>query len=158
MLRKRREAKRAAQAGNFSESIKRQGAFNRIARLSARAAGQPLAFGLACTLIVGWAITGPLFHFNDTWQLVINTATTIATFLMVFLIQNTQNRDSVAVQLKLDELIPATESAHNAVVQIEELSEAELDELKRHYTELARIARREVRSGKSDLGCPDVKG
>src|SRR5437667_5950455 len=97
--------------------------FQRFARASARAAGRPLAFGLALASIIVWALLGPLFHFSDTWQLVINTATTIITFLMVFLIQNTQNRDSEAMQLKLDELIRATGGCHNAVLDIEELSE-----------------------------------
>lgn len=130
--------------------------FDKFARRSARATGEPIAFGIAAIVIVAWAVTGPIFHFNDTWQLVINTATTIATFLMVFLIQNTQNRDSEALQLKLDELIRATKSAHNALLQIEELSEAELDELKARYEELAKEARADVRSGKSDLGTPNV--
>src|SRR5439155_25860407 len=111
---------------------------------------------LACIIIFHWAATGPIFQFTDAWQLVINTAATIATFLMVFLIQNTQNRDSEAIQLKLDELIRATKSAHNALLQIEELSEKELDDLKAHFTQLAQIAREEVRSGKSDLGSPEV--
>src|SRR5689334_16619859 len=103
--------------------------FQRFARSAARASGHSLTFGLALALIVAWAITGPLFHFSDTWQLVINTSTTIVTFLMVFLIQNTQNRDSEAVQLKLDELLRAHATAHNALLDIEELAEAELDEI-----------------------------
>lgn len=130
--------------------------FDKFARHSARAAGEPVAFGIAAGIIILWAVTGPLFHFNDTWQLVINTATTIATFLMVFLIQNTQNRDSEALQLKLDELLRATKSAHNALLQIEELSESELDKLRERYEELAKEARAEVRAGKSDLGSPNV--
>ena len=99
------------------------GLFQRFARISARGAGQPWAFGMAIALIVGWGVTGPIFHFSDTWQLVINTTTTIVTFLMVFLIQNTQNRDSEALQVKLDELIRASQTAHNALLDIEELSE-----------------------------------
>ena len=98
-----------------------------------------------------------MFHFSDTWQLVINTATTIVTFLMVFLIQNTQNRDSEAMQLKLDELIRATRGCHNAVLDIEELSEEELDELKQCYADLARKALEKVRSGGSDMGTPEVR-
>jgi low affinity Fe/Cu permease len=102
-------------------------------------------------------ITGPLFHFSDTWQLVINTATTIITFLMVFLIQNTQNRDSEAMQLKLDELLRATEAAHNALLDIEELSESELDQIKARYARLARAAREDLRAGRSDLGSPEAE-
>ena len=108
-------------------------------------------------VILAWIITGPIFHYSDTWQLVINTATTIVTFLMVFLIQNTQNRDSEAVQLKLDELLRSTQGAHNALLEIEELSEGELDEIKRCYTVLAKRALEDLRTGKTDLGTPDVK-
>src|SRR4029077_14406956 len=114
------------------------------------------AFGLACLVLVVWAVSGPLFHFSDTWQLVINTGTTIVTFLMVFLIQHTQNRDSEAVQLKLDELLRATRGAHTALLDIEELSDAELDEIKRCYAELARRAVKDLREGKTDLGSPDI--
>jgi low affinity Fe/Cu permease len=128
-----------------------------FARGAARAAGRPLTFVLASLIVLTWALTGPVFHFSDTWQLVINTGTTIVTFLMVFLIQNTQNRDSEAIQLKLDELIRSCGGAHNAVLDIEELSEEELDEIKQGYALLARKALEEVRSGKSDLGVPDVK-
>jgi low affinity Fe/Cu permease len=119
--------------------------------------GRPVAFVLAVLCILAWVVTGPIFHFSDTWQLVINTATTIVTFLMVFLIQNTQNRDSEAVQLKLDELLRSTQGAHNALLEIEELSENELDEIKNCYAELAQRALEDLRSGKSDLGTPDVK-
>jgi Predicted small integral membrane protein len=115
-----------------------------------------MAFGLALCAIVLWAILGPIFHFSDTWQLVINTATTIVTFLMVFLIQNTQNRDSEAVQIKLDELLRATKGCHNAVLDIEELSEDELDQIKRGYAILARKALEEIRNGRSDLGIPEM--
>jgi low affinity Fe/Cu permease len=140
------------------ESTARVGVFQRFARSSSRATGHPLAFGLAMSAIVLWAVLGPAFAFSNTWQLVINTATTIVTFLMVFLIQNTQNRDSEAMQLKLDELIRATEDAHNAVLDIEELSEIELDQIKLHYEELARQARENLRTGGSDLGRPDFPG
>ena len=132
-------------------------AFQHFARLAARAAGRPLAFGLALSAVGIWAVLGPVFNFSDTWQLVINTATTIVTFLMVFLIQNTQNRDSEAMQLKLDELIRATEGSHNALLDIEELSEEELDTIKKGYAILARKAIQSVRQGKSDLGSPEVK-
>jgi low affinity Fe/Cu permease len=136
---------------------KAHGGFERFARGAARAAGRPLTFCVAMGLIVVWALFGPAFHFSDTWQLVINTGTTIVTFLMVFLIQNTQNRDSEAMQLKLDELIRASGGCHNAVLDIEELSEEELDTIKRGYTLLAKKALEAVRSGKSDLGVPDLK-
>jgi low affinity Fe/Cu permease len=133
------------------------GRFDRFARQSARWTGSSSAFFIAVMVVLIWIVTGPIFHFSDTWQLVINTGTTIVTFLMVFLIQSTQNRDSEAVHLKLDELLRATEGAHTALLDIEELSEEQLDEIKRCYTSLARKAIEEVRSGKSDLGTPDVK-
>ena len=131
--------------------------FQRFARFAARVVGRPMAFALALCTIVIWAILGPIFHFTDTWQLVINTATTIVTFLIVFLIQNTKNRDSEAIQIKLDEILRATEGCHNAVLDIEELSEDELDQIKRGYTVLARKAAKELRNGKSDLGIPEME-
>jgi low affinity Fe/Cu permease len=140
-----------------SQPRKNQPGFGRFARASARWTGRPIAFGLAVVFILAWLVTGPIFHFSDTWQLVINTATTIVTFLMVFLIQNTQNRDSEAVQLKLDELLRSTRGAHNALLEIEELSEEELDEIKRCYTALAKKAVEDLRSGKTDIGTPDVE-
>jgi len=133
------------------------GWFTKFAKATAREAGHPRTFGLAVLVVLVWACTGPLFRFSDTWQLVINTGTTIVTFLMVFLIQNTQNRDSIAMQVKLDELIRATKGCHNAVLDIEELSEEELDEIKKGYRALAKAALEKVRSGDSDLGIPDLK-
>ncbi len=133
---------------------KPSGAFHDFSRASAKATGHPVSFGLALVVILAWGVTGPFFHFSDTWQLVINTGTTIITFLMVFLIQNTQNRDSEAMQLKLDELIRSSATAHNAVLDVEELSERDLDTLKSKFEELAAKARKDVRAGKSDLGCP----
>ena len=97
---------------------------------TARAAGKPATFAICCLIILGWAVTGPIFHYSDTWQLIINTGTTIITFLMVFLIQNTQNRDGAALQAKLDELIRATRDARNQCMHIEKLSEEELDEMR----------------------------
>jgi low affinity Fe/Cu permease len=115
--------------------------FNRFAKWASRAAGHPSTFGVALAVILIWAITGPVFHFSDTWQLFINTGTTIVTFLMVFLIQNTQNRDGAAMQIKLDELIRALKGAHNELADLEDMSERELEQVKAHYTQLAEKAR-----------------
>ena len=107
-------------------------------------------FVVAVGTIAMWIVTGPLFHFSDTWQLVINTATTIITFLMVFLIQNTQNRDTAAIQIKLDELIRATNGAHNALLNLEELEVEELEALRSRYICLARVARTNLKDGLID--------
>src|SRR3954451_2284573 len=112
--------------------------FTAFATKTAKAMGSIWAFLLAFLVVVVWGITGPLFHYSDTWQLVINTGTTIVTFLMVFLIQNTQNRDSHAMHLKLDELIRANETARNRLMGLEDLTDEELDELQREFTALAR--------------------
>ena len=120
---------------------KPRSAFSRFAKWTARATGRPITFGLAALVIAVWAITGPIFQFSDTWQLVINTGTTIITFLMVFLIQSTQNRDAEAVQVKLDEIIRAIGNAKNEVLDLEELEEADLDEIRKTYTEMAEKAR-----------------
>ena len=120
--------------------------FNRFAKWTARTAGHPSTFGVAVAVIVIWAITGPIFGFSDSWQLVINTGTTIVTFLMVFLIQNTQNRDSTAMQIKLDELIRAVRGAHNEMVDLEDLTEEELEQMKAHYSRLAERARARLRT------------
>jgi low affinity Fe/Cu permease len=130
--------------------------FSRFANWTARASGHPSAFALAGVIIFGWLVTGPVFGFSDTWQLFINTGTTIVTFLMVFLIQNTQNRDSAALQLKLDELIRAVEGAHNAFLDLEELPERDLVEFRNQYEELARAARNDLRRGIVDTGTPDL--
>lgn len=124
--------------------------FDRFAKWTAHTAGHPAAFGLALTIILLWFASGPLFGFNNTWQLFINTCTTIVTVLMVFLIQNTQNRDSMAVQIKLDELLRATDGAHNALLDLEELDVRELERLRDRYEDLARSAREQVRAGKTD--------
>jgi low affinity Fe/Cu permease len=107
--------------------------------------------------VLVWIVTGPLFGFSDTWQLVINTGTTIVTFLMVFLIQSTQNRDSEAVQVKLDELLRVTRGAHVALLDLEELEEYELDRIRQGYAELAERAREDLRRGKKDTGAPNVR-
>jgi low affinity Fe/Cu permease len=137
--------------------MKRTNPFGRFAKKASRAAGHPAAFGLAALLIVAWAVSGPIFHFSDTWQLIINTSTTIATFLMVFLIQNTQNRDGEAIQIKLDELIRSIEGAHNVLMDLEELTERDLDTLRKRYLQLARSAREEMKRGGLDVDTPDVR-
>jgi low affinity Fe/Cu permease len=131
--------------------------FSRFAKWTARTAGRPSSFALATGIIALWAATGPLFGFSDTWQLVINTGTTIVTFLMVFLIQNTQNRDSEAIQVKLDELIRSIQGAHTALLDLEELEEEELDRIRADYCGLAERARRDLRRGKYDTGVPEIK-
>ena len=116
--------------------------YSRFAKQASRFCGRPHVFTAAIAIIALWAISGPLFGFSDTWQLVINTATTIVTFLMVFLIQNTQNRDTEAIQVKLDELIRATKGAHNALLDLEELEDEEVDKFRNKYQALADAARR----------------
>lgn len=130
--------------------------FTRLAKATSRLAGRPAAFTLAVTVILAWLITGPLFRFSDTWQLVINTGTTIVTFLMVFLIQNTQNRDAEAVQVKLDELLRTAAGAHNALLDLEELEEGELDQIRAGYARLAERARADLRLGQCDTGVPEI--
>ena len=132
--------------------------FTNFAKATSRATGRPSAFLAAGAIIAVWAVTGPLFGFSDTWQLVINTGTTVVTFLMVFLIQNTQNRDSEALQVKLDELIRATEGAHNALLNLEELEDHELDRIRLTYSQLARKARENLQRGIDDTGRPAVEG
>jgi len=131
--------------------------FTVFAKWASRATGHATAFILAGSVIVVWALTGPMFDFNDTWQLVINTGTTIVTFLMVFLIQNTQNRDTAAIQIKLDELIRSTKGAHNVLLDLEELEDHILERLRREYEDLAAIARRDLRAGKSDTEVRETK-
>ena len=124
--------------------------FNRLAKWTSRAAGHPTTFAVAVLLILVWAATGPIFAFSDTWQLVINTSTTIITFLMVFLIQNTQNRDSTAMQLKLDELIRAINGAHNGLLDLEELSNEDLARIRARFEALARESRENLQRGLRD--------
>jgi low affinity Fe/Cu permease len=135
----------ATQTPQVSQKTPKASWFTRFARATSRAAGRPATFAVAALIIVVWAATGPLFHFSDTWQLVINTGTTVITFLMVFLIQNTQNRDSEAVHLKLDELIRALEGAHNALLDLEDLDDKELDRIRETYGRLAESARNLLR-------------
>ena len=130
--------------------------YTRAARSIAQLSGRPVTFLLAAAIIVVWLITGPIFGYSDTWQLVINTGTTIITFLMVFLIQNTQNRDTVAMQLKLDELIRATNGAHLSLLDLEELEEKELAAFVRQYEALAAYGRAQLDKGKPDTGTPEI--
>ena len=125
---------------------KRSDWFDSFARHTSMFCGKPVIFLGAVVIVVVWAATGPIFHYSDTWQLVINTGTTIVTFLMVFLIQNTQNRDAMAVQVKLADLIIAVEGAHNKLANCEEMSEEELEELHEQYREQATIAKQELES------------
>ena len=129
--------------------------YSRFAKAAAHFCGRPRVFVLAVLVIAVWIATGPLFDFSDTWQLVINTGTTIITFLMVFLIQNTQNRDTEAIQLKLDELIRATQGAHNALLDLEELEEESLETFRRRYQALAAAARAALGRGIQDTGTPE---
>lgn len=131
--------------------------FSRFAKLTSYAMGHPVAFMVAIGVILLWGLTGPMFGFSDTWQLVINTGTTIVTFLMVFLIQNTQNRDSAAIQLKLDEMIRCTQGAHTALLDIEELAQKDLDAMRSHYSKLATQARKDLKRGLVDTGTPEVR-
>jgi low affinity Fe/Cu permease len=119
--------------------------FTRLTKWTAHITGRPITFVLAASVILAWALTGPIFGFSDTWQLVINTGTTIVTFLMVFLIQSTQNRDGEAVQVKLDEIIRAIGNAKNELLDLEELEEEDLSEIRETYRELARTARTQLR-------------
>jgi len=130
--------------------------FQHAAHAVSRIAGNGVAFAVAVVVIAAWAVTGPVFGFSDTWQLVINTSTTIVTFLMVFLIQNTQNREALATQLKLDELIRATRGAHNGLLDLEEREDDELARVRRKYRELAARARADLALGQEDTGVDDI--
>jgi low affinity Fe/Cu permease len=133
---------------------KRLSWFTRAAKWASRATGRPATFAIAVAVIVLWALTGPIFDYSDTWQLVINTVTTIITFLMVSLIQNTQNRDTEALQIKLDELLRSVEHAHTVLLDLEELDDEELKLIREDYLELARKAREGLKRGKADTGVP----
>lgn len=140
-----------------SEGAMNRFRFSYLARKLAVLSGRPATFLVASGAVLLWALSGPLFHFSDTWQLVINTSTTIITFLMVFLIQNTQNRDTEAIQIKLDELIRATQGAHNALLSLEQLEDEELERYQRSYSQLAAVAREKLRAGKLDTDSPELK-
>ena len=131
--------------------------FSHLARRIAALSGRPAAFLAAAAAIVLWALSGPLFGFSDTWQLMVNTTTTIVTFLMVFLIQNTQNRDTAAIQLKLDELIRATQGAHNALLDLEEIEDEQFERYRRSYEKLAAAAREKLEKGELDTDSPEIK-
>ncbi len=130
--------------------------YSGFAKQISRFCGRPIVFVFAVGTILMWIITGPIFNFSDTWQLVINTATTIITFLMVFLIQSTQNRDTEAIQVKLDELIRVTQGAHNILLDLEELDEAQLDEFRSRYQLLASLARAGIEKGQVDTDTPEA--
>lgn len=125
--------------------------FTRFSQKASYLTGTPYVFITALGVVITWAMTGPLFGFSDTWQLVINTSTTIITFLMVFLIQNTQNRDTAALQIKLDELVRVTENAHTALLDLEELDEKELKKIYARYKKLASLAREKIKKGETDI-------
>jgi len=130
--------------------------FSRFAKRTATLVGRPVASYLALGTILVWLISGPIFHFSDTWQLIINTGTTIVTFVMVFLIQATQNRDGEAIQVKLDEIIRSIKGAHLALLDLEELEEDELDRILASYRKLAERARKDLRDGKTDTDVREV--
>jgi len=136
--------------------VTRGAAFQGFARSVAIASGRPVALLTAVVVVLTWAALGPVFHFSDTWQLVVNTGTTIVTFFMVFLIQNTQNRDTEAIQLKLDELIRVTQGAHLAILDLEKLTDEEVHELRGEYERLARESREALGHGFADTGTPEV--
>ena len=131
--------------------------FSTLARRLSAWSGRPTTFAIAAALILAWALSGPMFDFSDTWQLVVNTSTTIVTFLMVFLIQNTQNRDTQAMQIKLDEIIRATQGSHNSLLDLEDLDEEALAEYHQRYLALAEQARAALERGGQDIDCPPVE-
>jgi low affinity Fe/Cu permease len=131
--------------------------FSYVARRLALLAGRPATFFAAVAAIVLWALAGPVFGYSDTWQLVVNTATTIITFLMVFIIQNTQNRDTEAIQLKLDELIRATQGAHNTLLDLEHIDDENFERYRKSYAKLAAAARRKLERGELDTDSPEIK-
>jgi low affinity Fe/Cu permease len=131
--------------------------FTRVTKWTAHAAGRPVTFLLAIGIVFFWGLSGPYFGFTNTWQLIINTTTTVVTFLMVFLIQSTQNRDNEAMHLKLDELIRAVEGAHKALLDLEDLDEKDLNKIRADYVEIAKSARTAIRQGEIDTGRVELK-
>ncbi|PTE13739.1 low affinity iron permease family protein [Pseudogemmobacter blasticus] len=127
-----------------------------MARRVARWCGRPVTVAMAVAFVVGWTVSGPIFNYSDSWQLVANTVTNVVTFLMVFLIQSSQDHDTAAIQLKLDELIRATNGAHNALLDLEELDEKTLDSFRARYEQLARLARQGQVAGQADTGSPEA--
>jgi low affinity Fe/Cu permease len=146
-MRNSREAH--ASKGRDENCGKVRGLFRYCSQWICNAVGSPWAFGAAVLIIVAWGATGPIFHYSDTWQLVINTATTIITFLMVFLIQNTQNRDTRAVHLKLDELLRAVQGARTSLVNLESLSDEELDRLQKQFERVRNLAELQAKKMKA---------
>lgn len=140
----------------MSDQGNRKNWYDWFSKVAARIAGRSATFTLATAVVLAWLVTGPLFQFSDTWQLAINTTTTIITFLMVFLIQHTQNIDSQAMQIKMDEIIRATKGAHNALLDLEEMTEKQLDDLREQYEELARKAQQMLGAEDIDIGSPEV--
>lgn len=136
--------------------VNRTSFFSRFAKWTSYAAGNPIAFASAVLVILFWALTGSFFNYSDTWQLVINTGTTIITFLVVFLVQNTQNCDSAAIQLKHDELICSMNGAHNSFLDIENMNEQHIMQIKDRFEKLAQNAREDIKGGLKDIGTPDV--
>lgn len=137
-------------------ATRRANAFVRFSKAIANFTGHPYTFILALAVLAVWALTGPIFNYSDTWQLVINTGTSVITFLMVFLIQNTQNRDTAAIQIKLDELIRISQGAHNVLLNLDDLTDDEIKELQANYRALADRARNSAAGGRHDTGCPPV--
>ncbi len=137
--------------------IKSKNTFSGFASKTASWAGSSSAFLMAGSIVIVWLLTGPIFNYSDTWQLVINTGTTVITFMMVFLIQNTQSRDTKALQIKLDELIRVTEGAHTVLLDLEELNEFELKEIYDKYEKIAKESRKLMRNGDEDTHMPEVK-
>ena len=145
-----------ASMGKHEDPPRKISFFTRVANATSRLAGRASTFIVMCGLVVVWAAAGPYFHYSDSWQLTINTGTTILTFLMVFLIQSTQNRDAAAIQIKLDEIIRALEGAHNAMLDLEELDEQDLVKMRESYLELAERARLALKRGDTDTDVPDL--
>ena len=138
-------------------AAKQPSIFTRLAKATARVTGRPVTFGIVVATVAVWAVSGPYFGFSASWQLTINTGTTIVTFLMVFLIQATQNRDAEAIQIKLDEIIRSQAGAHNALLDLEELEEEDLMRMRANYLALAERARQRLRDGKDDVGVPEIE-